>query len=768
MAGPTEVTFLANLAGLVAALAAAGWLAHRFRLPAALGYLAVGLAIPTQVGTAIVPAESIATGSNLAILVLLFFIGLELDLQRLRELLRTTAVATAFNIAVPALAVTAIAKVLGWTTFEAIALGLTASVSSTIFGERISAMGSFRPASRRRMLGILLGEDLAAAGLLAIIVVLGGGIATVDWFDPVFAVGRVAFLLLILTAGALFVVPRLLDAVARTHQHELVVLTSVAAIIGLAAAGAWGGAPELGALVAGVAAAEAGSRFVIRSGLLTLREVALAVFFLASGVVVDLDLVQHSLPLGALIAGVFLATKMLVNVPASLAAGQSFPEAVQTALGLGTIGEFSLILVAASEAQGVAHPAMRATIMAALVLLLAVTPVLALLTPRLTRLGGDMPESVRRPLLMLMHGLRRNRIGATPDRKRQSRQTLLVLVANLVLLTAWTVLAASVGPGWVARFPQYPIGAPIVGVGLAVGVAGPLLWATYRSYRRLVHQLAGVDGTGDRAARIRARVIDAAVAVSIALLLIPLSLLLPLTLPVLVAGLLVAIALSAVVWRQLGSFHRALESTVTRVLGRDEEASAILDRVMEQYPWGVRFSAVALPQGSPVAGHSIDEARIEELTGATVAVLQRRGHEIVNPPGAETLYTGDTVVLMGDTHQLERAEALLVAHGDAIRLTAQSRLATVAEVTVHPGSPLVGQTLAQADMHGRTGTMPVGVWPSGGRHPAPFRPDIVLREGDRLILLGSALQVARARLLAEGEEQTSVVEAADEPESHGV
>jgi K+/H+ antiporter YhaU regulatory subunit KhtT len=105
-------------------------------------------------------------------------------------------------------------------------------------------------------------------------------------------------------------------------------------------------------------------------------------------------------------------------------------------------------------------------------------------------------------------------------------------------------------------------------------------------------------------------------------------------------------------------------------------------------------------------------------------------------------------VLVGQAEELAKAEALLVAHGEALRATVRSRLAEIVEVPVEATSPLVGQRLGPADLRGRTGALVVGLWPHGAGHPEPFRPDLVLKADDHLILLGSPLQVERARRLA--------------------
>lgn len=741
------------LALLGLAVAAAGWLANRLGLPPSLGYLAVGIAIsPSLAGQLGIPFEAITASAHIAVLLLLFFIGLELDLKKLQEIISKTAGTTIFNIVVPAVLVATVAVVLaGWTMPQALALGIAVSISSTIFGERLSHMPGFTQESRKRMLGILLGEDVGAAALLAILVLLGGT-AEEGWFAPVFATGQLLFFLVLMTAGALLVVPRIMDAVARTRVPELLVLVGGAIVLGFGALGAWAGSAELGALVAGVAAAEAGARFTIRNHLGPLRDLALAVFFVGSGMAVDAGLLTDEALLAVVVAGVFLASKLLVNVPASLAAGQNLPDSLRTTLGLGTLGEFTLILVAAAEANGVANPSLRAVVVGAMVLLLALAPLLIQATPLLVRLAQRAPSRPRRAIQWLIQTQRNRRLTATTERQR--RGAVFLLAANLILLIGWGLLSAWAGR-WVVQNLPTPRGLlmPTLVLGVAVAVAAPLAFRAYRAYRDLVWLLVGLneDNVRDPAGTIRARLVDAWVVATVALLLIPVSLVVPSTLPVLLGGLVVAIAIVALAWRQLSRFQRALESSVTRVLGHDPRAAAVLDRVLGKYPWGVRFAAGTVALDSPVAGRTIQESRIHELTGALVAVLQRGGHETVNP-GPEVRFTpGDTVVLMGEEDELAKAEALLVAHGEALRRTAQSRLAEVVEVPIDPSSKLVGKTLAEASLRTVTGALVVGLWSHDAHHPVPFRPDLVLKPEDHLILLGAPLQVERARRLAAGE-----------------
>jgi CPA2 family monovalent cation:H+ antiporter-2 len=741
------------LALLGMAVAAAGWLANRLGMPPSLGYLAVGIAIsPTLAGQLGIPFEGITAGAHVAVLFLLFFIGLELNLKKLQEVISKTAGTTLFNIVVPAVLVATAAVLLaGWSMPQALALGIAVSISSTIFGERLSLMPGFTQESRKRMLGILLGEDVGAAALLAILVLLGGT-AEDGWFAPVFETGRLLFFLVLITAGALLVVPRVMDAVARTRVTELLVLVGGALVLGFGALGAWAGSAELGALVAGVAAAEAGARFTIRNNLAPLRDLALAVFFVGSGMAVDASLIAQEVGLAVVVAGVFLASKLLVNVPASLAAGQNLLDSTRTSLGLGTLGEFTLILVAAAEANGVANPALRAVVVGAMVILLATAPLLIQAAPVLVRLAQRTPRRPRRAIQWLIQAQRNRR--STPTTERERRGAAFLLMANLILLVAWGLLATWAGRWVVRNFPtSNAILVPIVVFGVAVAVAAPLVLRAYRAYRDLVWLLVGMQRgeARDPGGRIRARLVDAWVVATVALLLIPVALVVPATLPVLIGGLVVAVAIVGLAWRQLSDFQLTLESTITRVLGHDPRGAAMLDAVMRKYPWGVRFAAGTVAPDSPVVGRTIAESRLHELTGALVAVIESRGVETVNPGPATRLRPGDTIVLMGEPEELAKAEALLVAHGEALRASVQSRLAEVVEVPVGAGSSLVGRTLGQCELRGSTGALVVGLWPHGADHPLPFRPDLVVQAQDELILLGAPLQVERARRLATGE-----------------
>ncbi len=738
------VAALGTVAFTLLILAAAGIAAVRVGLPPAIGYLLAGLIAASTIPGRL-PVHEIEVMAELGVLALLFFIGIELDLKRLRRALRSTAWSIPFDIAVPGLMAASVVRLFGWGFNESLALGMAVSISSTLFGERLTATPGTERGARERVMGVLISEDVAAAGLIATIIVLAGG---GGWTGPVVAIAELLFFLILLTAGALFIVPRILDEVARRHVPEVLALWAAGLAVLMGYLGYLADSAELGALVAGVAAAEAGSRYVVRNTLLGLRDLAAAVFFLSSGLAVQMSAILGVLAICVSIAAVFLVAKQMVHLPAGIISGLNLRGSMQSAVALSSLGEFSLILAAVAANNGVAHPDMQATIIGAMVILLPTAAVLNRSVPALERRFWRLPPRVRRPAMWIGRGVRTRGKDGEPGRWVAPTR---MLVANVVVIAGWAALAAWLAPRIEPHLSGLPVPATALWFGVATGLAVPFIVGTFRAYRRLVWVLVGWrEGEREGAGRVRARLVDAAVTLGFVLVLLAASLRFPQTLPVFLAGAAIAIIVAALAWQQLTRFHGAMEETMGRVLGHDQNSAALLDTVLERYPWGVKFVAVIVPPGSPVANQSLLDSRISELSGAMVAVLQRGRREMVSPASSEIIRPGDTLVLLGDAHQLARAEALVVSHGESIRMTAQTHSATVEELEISDRSLWAGKMLHETDIRRTTGTLVVGVWSGEGRHPVPYRPDLTIRPGDRLILLGTPLQIHRARLATEG------------------
>ncbi|MGB1696876.1 MAG: cation:proton antiporter [Thermoplasmatota archaeon] len=721
----------ATVALAALALATAGSLANALRFPPALGYLVAGLALAPELWSGgWIPLHEVESMAEVGVLFLLFLIGLELDLKKLRETLRASAFTLPFDLMVPMALVGLVGYWFGWSPTQAIALGITAALSSTLLGERLAV--GIKPGARQRVLGTLVAEDVAAGLLLALLAIVGTGSA-----DLSIALGdtfKLLFLLLLLAAGALLLVPRVLDEVARTHNHELVVLWT-GAIIALAGyIGYLAGSAELGAFLAGVAAAEAGSRYVARNAIQGFRDVAIAVFFFASGL--------HTNILGLpwltilAIAGAFLIAKVFVHAPASFFAGQDRVSSFHVAFALATMGEFSLVLATVAETHGIAHPDLRGSLVGATLILL---PVASILKNR-SETFGDALLKLPKPIRLRMRALRRM------QRKKRERKWPAAatrrLIANLVLLLAW-FLVATYGAALARPHVDWSdLTFAIAKWSATFIIAAPMAWGAYKAYRELVFAIFGLrPGEQIGAGMVRIRIADAVAATGVLAIAAVVVVRNPNTWPILlIAGLLTAGALR-LAWRRLKNFHQTLEDSLSRVLGQPTPDPHLLSQLLEAYPWGMRSAAIPVTRDSRCAFKTIKESRILDLSECLIAMVQRRGKEHVNPTGDFKFLPGDNVVLFGDDHQIARAEALLVAHGEALRMTAQSHAASILNWTVPEDSEWVGQAYKTLHLEGQP---IIGIWPAHFAHVRRFEPERTIRAGDRILLLGTQLQMDRA------------------------
>ncbi len=729
------------------AIASAGLLAHRLSLPPVVGYLAAGLLLSeAAVGNNVLNASARAGVSQVAILILLFFIGLELDLARLRRAISDTSWAVPFHTLVPLVAVASIGILAGWSYSEALLLGTAIAVSSTLLGERLGQMPGLEAGTRHRILGMLVVEDLLSGILLALVPLLATGAVLAGW-GLAFDTGALLLALIVMAAAALLLVPRMLDYVSRTHSHELLVLWGLATVVLFGYVGAIWATPELGAFVAGVAAAEAGSRFATRHALQGVRDAAIAAFFFLSGLGVDLGPTLQAPVLVLAVAAAFLLAKYVVNTIAAVAAGLSLEQSLRCAFAMGTVGEYGLIVAAVADRSGLAHPLLLGTVVGAMVLTLPASAAMMAAAPAVERAFWRLPPRLRRGPARVALSLRRL-TAAAPEEQSARRQAGRKLAANGVLLVALVALVPLV-VRLATRLPVSDAASQVIAAAAVLAVGLPLALAAFGAYHEIAWSLAGGHRGDPSAAKARVWLLDAVVAATFVLALVPVIWFLPFAWPILVVAAFVAGLIALVAWRRLATFHHSLEDAVGRILGDQSAAVSVLDRALQDHPWGVRFSAITVPPRSPVANQTLQASRLAPLTGAAVAVIQRGGEEIVNPDGSTMIEPGDTLVIFGEPGELERAEALLLSHGNALRLTARSRMALIETITVQPGSSWCGRDLASINVRAETGALVVAVQgPEAGAPMKGYEGTFILQPGARMVLLGTELQMGRARAAA--------------------
>ncbi len=356
-----------------------------FKLPPMLGYLGAGILIGPHAFALAQNSESERHLGEFGVVFLMFAIGLEFSLPKLRAMRRqvfglgllqvVVTMATAFAGALALSYVLGSVWDIGWQT--ALALAGTLAMSSTAIVVKLMAeRAELESEHGRQIMGILLFQDLAVVPLLVLIPALGSSPDELLKSLGLAMVKATVLVALLLTGGQ-----RLmrwwLTLVARRKSDELFMLNLLLITLGLA----WltdlaGLSLALGAFIAGVLVSETEYRHQVGTDIRPFHDVLLGLFFITVGMMLDWHILveQWALVLGMLVLPMLL--KLGIILLLSRGMGATTGTALRTGLYLAQAGEFGFVLLSLTQANGLVRPALMNPILAAMVLSMLATPFL--------------------------------------------------------------------------------------------------------------------------------------------------------------------------------------------------------------------------------------------------------------------------------------------------------------------------------------------------------------------------------------------------------
>src|SRR4051794_32600028 len=371
--GVSLVSVLLLLASSVFAVA----LCRALKLPALLGYLVTGVALGPHAAGFISNREETQHLAEFGVVFLMFSIGLEFSLGKLRSMRRVVFGLGGAQVAGTALLAVACAMALGLSWQAGLALGGIAAMSSTAIASRMLAeRGELDSLHGRQAIGVLLFQDLAVVPLLVLIPALAQPAGVLGIAVSAALAKAVLALALVVLAG-----PRVmrawLGAVARLGSTELFVLNVLLIILLLAfLTGLAGLSLVLGAFLVGMLISETEYRFQVEEDIKPYRDVLLGLFFISVGMLLDLRLVAAQL---ALVAGLFIALvggKLALIALLARLFGNGGGTALRVALALANGGEFGFVLLPIAGAAGLVSQPLLQALLAAMVLSMLAAPLL--------------------------------------------------------------------------------------------------------------------------------------------------------------------------------------------------------------------------------------------------------------------------------------------------------------------------------------------------------------------------------------------------------
>ncbi|MDD3580045.1 MAG: cation:proton antiporter [Desulfobacca sp.] len=694
----TALLLVASVLGIIGLL---------LRQPLIVCLLAAGIVVgPSGLGL-ITSYEKIELLGHIGIAVLLFVVGLKLDLHLIRTM-GPVALATGLGqVAFTSVFGFLIALGLGLGVVESVYVAVALTFSSTIIIVKLlSDKGEIDSLHGRIAIGFLIVQDI-----VVVLVMIG---LTATGSRPAEGWSIYTQLLWVLGTGAAFLggiavmmrylLPPFLKRLARSQ--ELLVLFAVAWAVSLAALGdALGFSKEVGAFLGGVSLASTPYREALSSRLVSLRDFLLVFFFLDLGARLNLSVLGAQSGKALILSLFVLIGNPLIVMVIMGYMGYRKRTGFLAGLTVAQISEFSLILGALGlslghvtlDTMGLITLVGLVTIGVSTYMILYSGPFYQFLSPWLKVFECQTPyrETTRDSTVtvptsdILLVGL--GNYGSGIARRLLSRKRKLVGVDFAPeVLDDWRQQGLPVFYG--------DVGDPEIFEHLPLDQAY-LVVSTVRDRNLNLNLLKALNGRGYRG----------------------------------------KVALTARHEEEARDFETAGADLVLRpFFDAAEQAAEALAAALQILPesreWPLTLRIFRLERGSVFAGRTLGEIPLRQETGVSIIAVSRAGKTFFDPEPDMPLYPGDRLVLLGEPKKLSRAEGYLELRAFE-EIEAEEEHFGIAEISLAPDSPLIGKTLAAVKFRENYSTTVISIRRGERQLVSPTGKDVLLT-GDRLIVAG--------------------------------
>ena len=381
---------LSALALLLAAAVGCGLVMNRLRMPAAAGFILVGMALGPSGAGLIATSDNIETLAELGVLMLLFIIGMEMRLAAFSKSLPLALGVTAVTCAVIPVSVALFTYAVHGEVLGGVVIGFMLSISSTAVAMKMieDAEEKDTPAGRLAV-AILVAQDLAVVPLLLITNTLGGALTA----KALIGVGTKLALAFALLAVFIRVLNKIKSFRFPASEYLLKNFdVGTLGVLGICfasatASGLLGLSPALGAFLGGLAVGHSTLRRGAHTMAQPIQSILLFVFFLSVGLLIDLHYLIQQIWVIAAALLVVTGGKTVLNFILLTLAGRKFDAAFAASLFLSPVGEFSFVIAGAGLAAGALSPGGYKLAIAVIAMSLLASPIFFLLARLAHRLA---------------------------------------------------------------------------------------------------------------------------------------------------------------------------------------------------------------------------------------------------------------------------------------------------------------------------------------------------------------------------------------------
>ncbi len=742
-----------DLAWLLITAATLGTICRRFGLPAILGYILAGLIIgPSPHGLNLIKDRELAQALvQVGAVFLVFTLGMNFSLRRLRQLGMTVLFAAIAGSLITFALCRLFGTVIGWDFGTTLFLaGMLLASSTTVVSRVLQETGACHEKPGQMALGMTLVEDALAIAMIAILgsyVQFGTG-----GFDRLAStIGLLTGFGLLLALLGLLLVPRLLRLLRDDQGADVETVLVGALLFGLTFLAGRADLPLiLGAFLLGAIVSETPQSVQVERAFAGVRDLFTALFFASMGLLADLSLLSTHMDLIVAITALALIGRTLASFSGLVLVGVAPASALRTGLTLTPMGEFTFIIAQMGVAGAVLDPKFLSVAAGVAIITTLSSPVLV----RQSAFVAERTCRFRLPVLCTLFELHCRLLDYLSRQQRGSvlwkllKKRVLQIGVEVILVSAILVFAEPVA----GALEDIQGESPVLGVGAAVlvwsGLALVLLPMFIAIWRNTEASAMIVTNFLARSlpamARLRPLVENGLkwlAGLTLALWFWSLT-------PVgrgeiwaLAATLAVLAILAWVFWSKLVRWHSEVEVSLESILTEDTGgASKPVDKAQDLSHWQLSIGDCTIPDHGEIAGHTVDDTQLRARFGCSIASIDRQGFIINNPDPETRIFPRDRLLLFGRDSQIAAARAYLCA--SLVRHPSHESFSDIGLeiLRVPENSPCIGQSLAELELPRLMGVQVAG-WHRAGQRVLNPPGNLILQAGDELLVLGTPAQI---------------------------
>lgn len=729
----SDLAFILVIAGIVTVVFK--WL----KQPVILGYIVAGIIAGPSITflPTVTDSANIQTWADIGVIFLLFAMGLDFSFKKLMNV-GMTAVIAAITVVCGMMFIGYTAgNAMGFSHMSSIFLGGMLSMSSTaIVFKAFSDMGLMQQKFTGIVLGILVVEDLVAVVMMVILSTLAVS-KHFEGAEMLDSIMKLTAFLIVWSVLGIYLIPTFIRRIRSFVSDETLLILSLGLCLGMVMIAVKAGfSSALGAFVMGSLLAETVESGRIIKIVQPVKDLFGAIFFISVGMMVDPAVIWHyALPILGLTLLVLVGQSFFGSFGVLLS-GQPLKIAIKSGFSLTQVGEFAFIIASLGVSLNVTDQYLYPVIV-------AVSVITTFLTPYMIRLSDPVCSFIESRLPQSAKDLIDRYTSGTVMTRHESAwhkllKSMILSVALCLVLCSFfiTIFFTYVEPYISGHLPG--IWGDILSFAVISVALSPLLLAIIKSKNNSheFHELWG-DNLFNRGALVSAMVVRVIICVIIVM-----GLIVRIFSVALGVGVVISLAVIVLIYFSKWIRHRSMtmqQQFIANFEGSDDVTadtgmSGVKQTFRDNGPFkDLHQAEFTISPSFRLVGRTIAENEIRSIYHINILAITRGGQCIMTPQGSERLYPYDRLTVMGTDDDLTSFRNFLQDNtGKQQDDMPRTPVMKLEAVTLDAGTPLIGQTIRQADLQG---CIVVGIERAGSNivNPAPAT---TFADGDIVWLVG--------------------------------